>query len=122
MLAPAPGMLAIVTVAGRWADGPCLAAWHRFAPICVPAGRCSCQARPTYLLAAGLLVLATSRVLSPQYLFWIVPFAALLAGQGTALLVACLLTTLVYPLNYRSSSTWRPPPVLASTCEMRSCW
>ena len=79
-----------------------LAIWQRF-----KADRLAvCHLRPTsqvtHLLAALTLVLVSSRILSPQYLFWVVPFVAL-GDRPKALVfwVACLLTTFVYPLNYQ---------------------
>ena len=59
-------------------------------------------------LAATLLFISTSRVLSPQYLLWVTGLAAccLAAGRSTqrpvavALLAVDVLTTVVYPLGF----------------------
>jgi hypothetical protein len=111
-LLPLLGQLGIVlTGVGVAALG--LALWHRFSADrrSVDALRLSSQA--TYLSAAVLLVLATSRILSPQYIFWIVPFAALLPRrQALFLVVICLLTAFVYPLNYEQLIEQQPSALL----------
>ncbi len=57
-----------------------------------------------------MVVLVTSKILSPQYLFWVVPFVALLSRPKTLVFwAACLLTTFVYPLNYRASMLNQEP-------------
>jgi hypothetical protein len=54
-----------------------------------------------YLLAGLLLLVLTNKVLSPQYLVWLLPLAALMSRpQATVLLVAGGLTTIIYPLNF----------------------
>jgi hypothetical protein len=47
-------------------------------------------------------VLVSSRILSPQYLFWVAPFVAL-SSRPKALVfwAACLLTNVGYPLNFQ---------------------
>ena len=53
------------------------------------------------IVAALMVVLVTSKILSPQYLFWVVPFVALLSRPKTLVFwAACLLTTVGYPLNF----------------------
>jgi hypothetical protein len=57
--------------------------------------------------ASGALILAymiTGKVLSPQFLVWIVPFVAVLEGPSAraaklTFLTACFTTTLIYPLG-----------------------
>ncbi len=53
---------------------------------------------------AVLALMLTSRVLSTQYIVWLVPFLALLCSRNRWLaalaLVICLLTTLIYPVLY----------------------
>lgn len=101
LLLPLLGQIMLVlTGAGVAALG--LALWHRFRTDRQATGALRLSSQATYLAAAGLLVLVTSRILSPQYIFWIVPFVALVARrQALWLLAACLVTTFVYPLNYR---------------------
>jgi uncharacterized membrane protein len=56
-----------------------------------------------YALAALLLLILTNKVLSPQYLIWLVPFGALVSRyQAYALLAACVLTIPIYPLYFQS--------------------
>jgi hypothetical protein len=62
-----------------------------------------------YLLATLLLVMLANKVLSPQYICWLLPFGALLPWRKTALLLAiCLLTTMVYPLLFDDLRRMRP--------------
>jgi uncharacterized membrane protein YidH (DUF202 family) len=100
-LLPALAVLGtVIIVAGVIALG--LAMWHRFRADRRSFGAVRPSSQAAYALAALLLVLATSRILSPQYLFWMVPFAALVSRpKALALLCACLLTTCVYPLHYQ---------------------
>jgi hypothetical protein len=55
-------------------------------------------------LAALLLLIATGKVFSPQYLLWIMPFMALSAPGNRKLWLAwvgnCIMTTLIYPVFY----------------------
>ena len=54
-----------------------------------------------FLLAALLLVMLANKVLSPQYVAWLLPFGALLPWRKIVLLLAiCVLTTFVYPLAF----------------------
>jgi Glycosyltransferase family 87 len=55
-----------------------------------------------YAAAAVLAFIITGKVLSPQYLIWLFPFLAVLAGPTGRLarqifLLGCLTTTLIYP-------------------------
>jgi hypothetical protein len=84
-------------------------------------------------IATLLISMATSKVLSPQYLFWVVPLFGLLPFQnkefkisGLLFLGACLLTTLIFPYLFYSdfvhdivrfpdgSVSWAAPTVLAT--------
>ncbi|KAA6224294.1 DUF2029 domain-containing protein [Streptomyces albofaciens JCM 4342] len=71
--------------------------------------RAAAHVLPDAALTATLLFVVTSRVISPQYLVWLVGLAAvcLLRGDTTQrpvallILAACLFTTLDFPLLYR---------------------
>ena len=55
----------------------------------------------TYIVATLLVVIVTNKVLSPQYLLWLLPFVPLLRLRySAALLVAMVLTTIEYPLGF----------------------
>lgn len=52
-------------------------------------------------VAILLTLLVTNKVLSPQYMIWLLPFAAPLRRQHAYLVVlATLLTLIIFPLNY----------------------
>jgi len=54
-----------------------------------------------YVVATLLFVMLTNKVLSPQYMCWLLPFGALLpARQALLLVVISVLTTVVYPLAF----------------------
>ena len=62
-----------------------------------------------FLLATLLLVMLANKVLSPQYIAWLLPFGALLPWRKTALLlVICLLTTIGYPLLFDELRRMQP--------------
>lgn len=55
-----------------------------------------------YAAAALFAFLITGKVLSPQYLIWLLPFVAVLDGRAGAMvrpafLISCVLTRLIYP-------------------------
>ncbi|HUR16583.1 MAG TPA: glycosyltransferase family 87 protein [Candidatus Limnocylindrales bacterium] len=64
-------------------------------------GRVQVSTLVTYLTATVLLIIVTNKVLSPQYMVWLFPFAPLLRlRHSLTLLVAQLLTTIEYPLAF----------------------
>jgi hypothetical protein len=78
-----------------------LAIWRRYGLDVDAAGGLTPTSHITHLLAALMVALVASRILSPQYLIWVVPFVAMTSRpKALVFWVACLLTTFVYPLNY----------------------
>ena len=70
----------------------------------------------TAATASILLVLVTSKVLSPQFLLWLVPFVPLVGGAGGTMLaslyvVALLLTHALFPGSYAELTRLEDQPV-----------
>ena len=64
--------------------------------------------------AALLLFMLAYRVLSPQYLAWLLPFAALLTrGKLALVLAACVLTSYIFPLAYQELLALDPGLIIA---------
>lgn len=62
-----------------------------------------------YITAMILTLMATDKVLSPQYLMWLLPLGPLLRSrQAFLLVVACALTTVEYPFAYESLVALHP--------------
>ncbi len=53
-------------------------------------------------IAAITVVLVSNKVLSPQYLLWVLPLVAYVEGLNGLWLVICGLTTLIYPVLYHT--------------------
>ena len=79
------------------------------------AGRLSGGAFPRYAAALILAFMLGSKVLSPQYMIWLLPLVPLgfggLAGVivSAVFLAACLTTTLVFPTHYADLLGFRSP-------------
>jgi hypothetical protein len=69
-------------------------------------GRLRVEAFPRHAAALILAFMLGSKVLSPQYMIWLLPLVPLSAGGAPGLVVcavfvvACLTTTLVFPIHY----------------------
>lgn len=72
-----------------------------------------------YIVATLLVTMLANKVLSPQYMCWLLPFGALLPRrQAFLLLVTCVLTIVVYPIGFdwlRSGD-----PLLVATVNLRN--
>ena len=81
------------------------------------AGRLAAAEFPRYAVALILAFMLGSKVLSPQYLIWLLPLLPLCAGGlvGAGLcalfLAACLTTTLVFPFYYGELLNLQPPAI-----------
>jgi uncharacterized membrane protein len=66
------------------------------------------------LAAALLAFILCNKVLSPQYLIWLMPLAALLERRcALTFLAACVLTFILYPYRYEELLRFQAPEVLA---------
>jgi hypothetical protein len=71
------------------------------------------QTLTNYIVATLLVVILSNKVLSPQYIVWLLPFAALLPSPKALLLVAVgVLTTIEYPIYFDALRAVDPFPVL----------
>jgi uncharacterized membrane protein len=67
-----------------------------------------------YLAATVFVLMLTNKVLSPQYLVWLLPFAALMPGRQSLLFLAIsVITVFVYPLNFTGLLHLERPEVFA---------
>ena len=79
-----------------------LAIWQRCRADRLTGDGLSPTSQVAHLVAALTVVLVSSRILSPQYLFWVAPFMALTSRPKTlAFWAACLMSTFIYPLNFQ---------------------
>ena len=63
--------------------------------------------------AVLLTLLVTNKVFSPQYVIWLIPFAALLTrGQAYLVAAASLVTSVIFPLNYEQLIAQEPWPIV----------
>ena len=78
-------------------------------------GRLGAGAFPRHAAALILAFMLGSRVLSPQYMIWLLPLIPLSAGGAMAVIVcalfltACLTTTLVFPIHYNDLLVFNYP-------------
>ena len=78
-------------------------------------GRLGAEAFPRYAAALILAFMLGSKVLSPQYLIWLLPLVPLSAGGAAGLgvsalfLAACVTTTQVFPTHYADLLDFRHP-------------
>lgn len=78
-------------------------------------GRFGERAFPRYAAALILAFMLGSKVLSPQYVIWLLPLVPLSAGGVSGLvlsavfLAACYLTTQVFPIHYGDLLNLRSP-------------
>jgi uncharacterized membrane protein len=72
-----------------------------------------------FSLASVLLLMIANKVLSPQYVIWLLPFGALLPWRKSLLLVAIFaLTTIEFPIAFRQlMETW---PALVFVLNLRN--
>lgn len=94
-------------------SGLLVAGWISFNRDVRNFGRIQPATLIRYSLATLLVLILVDKVLSPQYLVWLLPFAALLQARQSVLLLAVVaLTTLVYPLSFGSLVSIDPAAVL----------
>jgi uncharacterized membrane protein len=78
-------------------------------------GRLRVEAFPRHAAALILAFMLGSKVLSPQYVIWLLPLVPLSAGGAMGIVVcavflaACLTTTLVFPIHYGDLLSFRSP-------------
>jgi Glycosyltransferase family 87 len=78
-------------------------------------GRLGVRAFPRHAAALILALMLGSKVLSPQYVIWLVPLVPLSAGGvaqigiSALFLAACWMTTQVFPVHYGDLVTFRDP-------------
>jgi hypothetical protein len=78
-------------------------------------GRFGFEAVPRYAAALILAFMLGSKVLSPQYVIWLLPLVPLSVGGiagifvSAIFLAACFMTTQVFPMHYGDLLNLRPP-------------
>lgn len=93
-----------------WVLARCLC---RFRKEQAESGEVAFQSLVGYSTSVLLVFLASNKVFSPQFLLWVLPFAALLSiDKARLFLVISLLSVAVYPLLYSSLLAQQPFAVL----------
>ncbi|HEU4388018.1 MAG TPA: glycosyltransferase 87 family protein, partial [Blastocatellia bacterium] len=78
-----------------------LAAFLRFRDERLTTGEVSQRRLIEAIVLCLLAFIATNKVLSPQYVIWLLPFAALLRAPHTVVLgIICILTIVIFPFDY----------------------
>jgi hypothetical protein len=81
----------------------------RFVDLWRAEGRIPAPTLIAYMAATLLAIIVTSKVLSPQYLVWLLPFAPFLRrGPRLALLLAAILTVANYSFLYEALTRFEP--------------
>ncbi|HYI66738.1 MAG TPA: glycosyltransferase family 87 protein [Candidatus Limnocylindrales bacterium] len=63
--------------------------------------------------AVLLALILTNKIFSPQYMIWLLPFAALLRRpQAYLVIAAAVLTMIIFPLNYERLIALEPVPII----------
>jgi uncharacterized membrane protein len=76
-------------------------------------GEIATDSLAAYLMIALLGFIATNKVFSPQYIVWLLPFAALLRPrQAGVMLIICILTVSIFPFSYDRLLSMQPSEVL----------
>jgi len=89
-----------------------VAAFYAFRREHMSEGGVSLRTLIGFLVAALIAFMIGSRVLSPQYLVWLVPFAPFLRRTDFALIAAATaLTVLVFPYLYNDLIALQPLPI-----------
>ncbi len=113
---PVIGQSALLLTVFNWAIVLAVigtAAW-RFRADVRATGSVAPQTVVAYLVATLLVVILTNKVLSPQYLVWLMPFAALMPRRQSLLLVVITaLTTLIYPMGWQTLMSAHQSTVVA---------
>jgi hypothetical protein len=103
--------LPLLTVIGFGLLG--LVGWRRLRAERATLGVVPAQTVVTLAMTSVLILLATSKVFSIQYVVWIVPFAALLRGRQFWLAAAMIALTMpIHPLLYRDLVQQAALPIL----------
>ena len=104
-------ILPVLTAGGFAALG--LLGWRRVRGEVASNGAVAAATVVTLALAAVLVLIATNKVFSIQYVVWIVPFAALLRGGRFWLALAVVALTMpIHPLLYEGLVAQRPLSIL----------